>query len=52
MKEIAIPALGYLLKVPYSDPLTPALLRLDPEFDLLRDDARFQKLVTEPGPKK
>ena len=28
-------------------PLTPALLRLDPMFDPLRKDARFQKLCEE-----
>jgi len=31
-------------------PLTPALLRLDPMFDPLRHDPRFQKLAS-PGPK-
>jgi hypothetical protein len=45
--EIAIPGLEYLLKTPYGDPLTPALLRLDPDFDAIRDDPRFQKLVAE-----
>ena len=31
--------------------LTPALLRLDPMFDPLRNDPRFQKLVASPAPK-
>jgi tetratricopeptide (TPR) repeat protein len=30
--------------------LTPALLRLDPMFDPLRNDSRFQKLVASPTP--
>jgi TolB-like protein len=51
MKDMAIPALEHLLKISYGDPLTPALLRLDPEFDSLRGDPRFQKLVSESKPK-
>jgi TolB-like protein/class 3 adenylate cyclase/Tfp pilus assembly protein PilF len=53
----AIAALQKLLSIPFAGPLpenvplTPALLRLDPMFDPLRNDPRFQKLVALPAPK-
>ena len=52
----AIAALQKLLLIPYAGvagniPLTPALLRLDPMFDPLRNDPRFRKIVASPAPK-
>ena len=50
----AIAALQKLLSIPCEGalaslvPLTPALLRLDPMFDPLRNDPRFQKLCEQP----
>jgi TolB-like protein/Tfp pilus assembly protein PilF len=48
-KENAITALQHLLEISYGfPPVTPALLRLDPDWDNLRGDPRFDKLATQP----
>jgi serine/threonine protein kinase/Tfp pilus assembly protein PilF len=53
----SISALEKLLSIPYeaplaaNPPLTPALLRLDPMFEPLRKDPRFQKLIAASAPK-
>src|SRR5438876_5063939 len=53
----SISTLTKLLSIPYeaplaaNPPLTPALLRLDPMFEPLRNDPRFQKLIAASAPK-
>jgi len=49
-KNRAIPRLQRLLEIPYQDCLTPALLRLQPQWDPLRGDPAFQKLCEEKQP--
>jgi hypothetical protein len=46
----AVPILKRLLQIPYGDAITPALLRLDPVWDQIRNDPRFQELVSEKQP--
>ena len=55
--ERAFPALEKLASMPYQGPvafgapISPALLRLDPMFDSLRSDPRFEKIVASLGSK-
>src|SRR5207247_7118211 len=52
----AIPILKRLLQIPYAGevspitPITPALLRLDPLWDQIRHDSRFQELAVGKKP--
>jgi TolB-like protein/class 3 adenylate cyclase len=53
-KDGALAILSHLLETSYEGglfgpPLTPALLRLDPDWDNLRGDPRFEKLCQEPN---
>jgi len=43
--ERALPLLKHALAVPSAESLTPAYLRIDPEWDPVRNDPRFQKLA-------
>ena len=49
-KTHALSTVQRLLEIPYSDCVTPALLRLDPKWDPLHGDPRFQKLCEEKKP--
>ena len=51
-KDGALAILSHLLEISYEGglfgpPLTPTLLRLDPDWDNLRGDPRFEKLCEE-----
>jgi hypothetical protein len=46
----AIPILKRLLQIPSGAAITPALLRIDPIWDPIRNDPRFQKLAAEKKP--
>ena len=47
----AIPILKRLLQIPCGAAITPAFLRLDPVWDQIRNDPRFQKLANSEAPK-
>ncbi len=46
-KDTAIGALQHLLSISYGVPVTRALLRIDPDWDNLRKDPRFEKLCED-----
>lgn len=46
----AIPILKRWIQTPSSTGITPMFLRIDPSWDPIRDDPRFQELLTEKKP--
>ncbi|MFX8700452.1 hypothetical protein ABTM56_20330, partial [Acinetobacter baumannii] len=49
-RPAAIAGIRHLLQTSYGDPpLTPAILRIDPDFDNLRSEPEFQKLLSDTG---
>jgi hypothetical protein len=43
----AVPILKRLLQIPYAGAITPAVMRLDPVWDQIRNAALFQQLAAE-----
>jgi TolB-like protein/cytochrome c-type biogenesis protein CcmH/NrfG len=46
----AVPILKRLLQIPYRSPITAGRLRIDPFWDPIRNDPRFQELAAEKKP--
>jgi hypothetical protein len=46
----AIPILKRWIDTPSATAIAPALLRIDPIWDSIRNDPRFQQLLAEPKP--
>ena len=46
----ALPILKRCIEVPSATSISPALLRIDPIWDPIRNDPRFQELVSEKKP--